>query len=102
MVAYLNLDIAVSGPRTSFSGSGELHTMVVEQMKKVLFPEGWGDFPTLYDIWHNTTEGEISPLGSGSDYASFYQNGIACVSFSYPFYNPILSAHIYTLDRHRQ
>ncbi|RAR04240.1 peptidase family m28 [Stemphylium lycopersici] len=79
VVAYLNLDIAVSGPRTSFSGSGELHTMVVEQMKKVLLPEGWGDFPTLYDMWHNTTEGEISPLGSGSDYASFYQNGIACI-----------------------
>jgi N-acetylated-alpha-linked acidic dipeptidase len=53
--------------------------MVVEQMKKVLFPEGWGDFPTLYDMWHNTTEGEIPPLGSGSDYASFYQNGIACI-----------------------
>jgi N-acetylated-alpha-linked acidic dipeptidase len=48
-------------------------------MKKVLFPEGWGDFPTLYDMWHNTTEGEISPLGSGSDYASFYQNGIGCI-----------------------
>ncbi|EUC36308.1 hypothetical protein COCCADRAFT_88509 [Bipolaris zeicola 26-R-13] len=79
VVAYLNLDIAVSGPRTSFSGSGELHTMVVEQMKKVLFPEGWGDFPTLYDMWHNTTQGEIPPLGSGSDYASFYQNGIACI-----------------------
>ncbi|CAA9963830.1 Glutamate carboxypeptidase 2 [Pyrenophora teres f. maculata] len=78
-VAYLNLDVAVSGPRTSFSGSGELHTMVVEQMKKVLFPEGWGDFPTLYDMWHNTTKGQISPLGSGSDYASFYQNGIACI-----------------------
>jgi N-acetylated-alpha-linked acidic dipeptidase len=48
-------------------------------MKKVLYPEGWGDFPTLYDMWHNTTEGEISPLGSGSDYASFYQNGIGCI-----------------------
>lgn len=53
--------------------------MVVEQMKKVLFPEDWGDFPTLYDMWHNTTQGAIPPLGSGSDYASFYQNGIACV-----------------------
>jgi N-acetylated-alpha-linked acidic dipeptidase len=56
-----------------------MQTFVVEQMKKVLFPEGWGDFPTLYNMWHNTTEGEIAPLGSGSDYASFYQNGIACI-----------------------
>jgi N-acetylated-alpha-linked acidic dipeptidase len=78
-VAYLNIDVGVSGPRTAFSGSGEMQTFVVEQMKKVLFPEGWGDFPTLYNMWHNTTEGEIAPLGSGSDYASFYQNGIACI-----------------------
>ncbi|KAF2654298.1 Zn-dependent exopeptidase [Lophiostoma macrostomum CBS 122681] len=78
-VAYLNMDVGVSGPRTAFSGSGEIQTFVVEQMKKILFPETWGDFPTLYDMWYNTTEGEISPLGSGSDYASFYQNGIGCI-----------------------
>ncbi|KAK7707274.1 hypothetical protein SLS63_013791 [Diaporthe eres] len=78
-VAYLNLDVAVSGPRTAFSGSGEIQTFVVEQMKKILFPEDWGNFTTLYDMWYNVTEGEISPLGSGSDYASFYQNGIGCI-----------------------
>jgi N-acetylated-alpha-linked acidic dipeptidase len=78
-VAYLNIDVGVSGPRTSFSGSGEIQTFVVNQMKKILYPEGWGDFPTLYDMWYNTTEGEISPLGSGSDYASFYQNGITSI-----------------------
>lgn len=48
-------------------------------MKKILYPEGYGDFATLYDMWYNSTEGTISPLGSGSDYASFYQNGIACI-----------------------
>jgi N-acetylated-alpha-linked acidic dipeptidase len=83
-VAYLNMDVGVSGPRTAFSGSGEIQTFVVEQMKKILFPETWGDFPTLYDMWYNTTEGEISPLGSGSDYASFYQNGIGCVRSLFP------------------
>ena len=80
-MAYLNLDVAVSGPRTAFSGSGELQTVVIEQMKKILFPEGpWGKFDTLYDMWYNVSKGEISPLGSGSDYASFYQNGISAVS----------------------
>jgi N-acetylated-alpha-linked acidic dipeptidase len=59
-------------------------------MKKVLFPEGWGDFPTLYDMWYNVSEGSISPLGSGSDYASFYQNGIACVSISTLFLPSII------------
>ncbi|KAK1718279.1 peptidase family M28 [Colletotrichum lupini] len=78
-VAYLNLDVAVSGPRTALSGSGEIQTVAIEMMKKVLFPEGWGVGPTLYDMWFNTTEGEIAPLGSGSDYASFYHNGISAI-----------------------
>ncbi|KAF2792509.1 Zn-dependent exopeptidase [Melanomma pulvis-pyrius CBS 109.77] len=78
-VAYLNMDVGVSGPRVDFSGSGEIQSFVIEQMKKVLFPEGWGEFETVYDMWFNTTEGTISPLGSGSDYAAFYQNGIAAI-----------------------
>lgn len=81
-VAYVNMDVGVSGPRTGFDGSGEMQTFVVEQMKKILYPEGWGDFPTVYDMWFNSTKGTISPLGSGSDYAGFYQNGIACVRCS--------------------
>lgn len=32
-------------------------------------------------MWYNVTKGTVSPLGSGSDYASFYQNGIACIDF---------------------
>lgn len=102
-VAYLNMDVGVSGPRTAFSGSGEIQTFVVDQMKKILFPEGWGDFPTLYDMWFNVTEGEISPLGSGSDYASFYQNGIGCVRFPKELRQPYdlqANYNIY-IDRHR-
>lgn len=76
-----------------FAGSGEIQTMVIEQMKKVLFPEGWGDFLTIYDMWYNTTEGEISPLGSGSDYASFYQNGIGCVSHQYNTFKLVSTAN---------
>ncbi|TDZ40085.1 putative glutamate carboxypeptidase [Colletotrichum spinosum] len=78
-VAYLNIDVAVSGPRTALSGSGEIQTVAIEMMKKVLFPEDWGVGPTLYDMWFNTTEGEIAPLGSGSDYAAFYHNGIGAI-----------------------
>ena len=82
-IAYLNIDIAVSGPRTALSGSGEIQTIAIETMKKVLFPDTWGIGPTLYDIWYNTTEGEIPPLGSGSDYAAFYHAGISAVSRSF-------------------
>ena len=82
-IAYLNIDIAVSGPRTALSGSGEIQTIAIETMKKVLFPDTWGIGPTLYDMWYNTTEGEIPPLGSGSDYAAFYHAGISAVSRSF-------------------
>ncbi|KAF1972706.1 glutamate carboxypeptidase 2 [Bimuria novae-zelandiae CBS 107.79] len=78
-VAYLNMDVGVSGPRTNFEGSGEIQTFVVQQMKKILFPEGYGDFLTIYDMWYNTSKGSISPLRSSSNYASFYQNGIAAI-----------------------
>ncbi|KDN68692.1 putative peptidase family M28 [Colletotrichum sublineola] len=82
-VAYLNLDVAVSGPRTTLSGSGEIQTVAIEMMKKVIFPEGWGVGPTLYDMWFNTTQGEIPPLGSGSDYAAFYHNGISAIDIGH-------------------
>ncbi|CAJ2508116.1 Uu.00g093020.m01.CDS01 [Anthostomella pinea] len=78
-IAYLNIDVAVSGPRTALSGSGEIQTIAIEMMKKVIFPDTWGTGPTLYDMWYNTTEGEIAPLGSGSDYAAFYHNGISAI-----------------------
>lgn len=51
-VAYLNMDVGVSGPRVDFSGSGEIQSFVVEQMKKILFPEGYGEFETVYDMWY--------------------------------------------------
>ncbi|KAI5918382.1 peptidase family M28 [Camillea tinctor] len=78
-IAYLNIDVAVSGPRTALSGAGEIQTIAIDMMKKVLFPSTWGTGPTLYDMWYNTTEGEIPPLGSGSDYAAFYHNGISAI-----------------------
>ncbi|KAI0594607.1 peptidase family M28 [Biscogniauxia sp. FL1348] len=78
-IAYLNIDIAVSGPRTALSGAGEIQTVAIDMMKKVIFPDTWGIGPTLYDMWYNTTEGEIPPLGSGSDYAAFYHNGISAI-----------------------
>ncbi|KAK7755693.1 hypothetical protein SLS62_002304 [Diatrype stigma] len=82
-VAYLNVDVAVSGPRPALSGSGEIQSVAIETMKKVLFPDKWGvggPNPTLYDMWWNRTEGRVSPLGSGSDYAAFYHAGISAVT----------------------
>lgn len=83
-VAYLNLDIAVSGPRTALAGTGEIHTIALDMMKKVLFPEEYNLGPTLYDSWYDRNEGVVPPLGSGSDYAAFSQNGIGAVSIISP------------------
>lgn len=79
-VAYINLDTAVSGPRTAITGSGEIQTIAIELMKKVAFPDKYGVGETLYDMWYNSTSGYVGPLGSGSDYAAFYHNGISSVS----------------------
>lgn len=79
-VAYINLDTAVSGPRAEIVGSGEIQTIAIETMKKIIFPEGYGAGPTLYDAWYNATEGVLPAMGSGSDYAAFYHNGITSVS----------------------
>ncbi|KAK7424507.1 hypothetical protein QQX98_000472 [Neonectria punicea] len=81
-VSYINVDTAVAGPRTSIAGSGEIQTIAIETMKKIVFPEGHGAGPTLYDMWYNSTEGVIGPLGSGSDFAAFYHNGIGSIDIS--------------------
>ncbi|KAF4979161.1 hypothetical protein FZEAL_4589 [Fusarium zealandicum] len=81
-VAYINVDTAVSGPRTEITGSGEIQTIAIETMKKIIFPDGFDAGPTLYDMWYNTTEGVIGPLGSGSDYAAFYHNGIGSIDIA--------------------
>ncbi|KAH7038487.1 glutamate carboxypeptidase II [Macrophomina phaseolina] len=80
-VAYLNIDVGASGPRPDFSATPELHTIVTELMKKVLWPyAGTGELnQTLYDTWYEETEGEFGVLGSGSDYTSFLHNGIGSI-----------------------
>ncbi|RKL20223.1 hypothetical protein BFJ68_g2932 [Fusarium oxysporum] len=81
-VAYINLDTAVSGPRAEIVGSGEIQTIAIETMKKIIFPEGYGAGPTLYDAWFNATEGVLPAMGSGSDYAAFYHNGITSLDIA--------------------
>lgn len=76
-VAYLNIDVAVSGPRPDISGTPDLHTIATEVMKKVLFPTGGEYNRTLYDAWYEESEGEVGVLGSGSDYTPFLHKGIS-------------------------
>lgn len=77
-VAYLNIDVGTSGPHPGFSATPELHTIVEDVMKKVLWP---GDElnRTMYDTWFDETGGNVGVLGSGSDYTAFVHNGISSV-----------------------
>lgn len=46
-------------------------------MKKVVHPNFGGYNRSLYDAWHESTEGIIDVLGSGSDYTPFLHRGIS-------------------------
>jgi N-acetylated-alpha-linked acidic dipeptidase len=84
-VAYLNIDVAVAGPRPDLSATPELGAIATEIMKKVVHPN-FGSFnQSLYDSWFDVSEGEIGVLGSGSDYSGFLYNGITSVSFFQDF-----------------
>ncbi|EEP76509.1 conserved hypothetical protein [Uncinocarpus reesii 1704] len=74
-VAYLNVDIAVSGPIPSFDATPQLHQLGIESMKKIRYSVKGSKDTTLFDIW-NSTSGRIGVLGSGSDYTAFVHNGI--------------------------
>lgn len=76
-VSYLNVDIGVSGPVPYFDASPELHQVIGETMKKIVWME---TNRTMYDVWYEANEGEFGVLGSGSDYTAFVHNGIGSVS----------------------
>lgn len=93
-VAYVNVDVAVSGPRPSISATPQLHELAIETMKKVIFPYKGSSNMTLYDMWYAGSEGEVGVLGSGSDYTAFVHNGIPSVSV---LLIKLLNPHLLTL-----
>ncbi|KAH7184884.1 uncharacterized protein B0J16DRAFT_304122 [Fusarium flagelliforme] len=76
-VTYLNIDVAVSGPRPNLGASPELSTFATETMKKIVHPNFGGFNKSLYDAWHDASDGDIEVLGSGSDYTAFFHRGIS-------------------------
>ncbi|KAL1953085.1 hypothetical protein VTO42DRAFT_3604 [Malbranchea cinnamomea] len=78
-VAYLNIDIAVSGPLPDISATPQLHQIATEVMKKIIYPFKGSEDTTLYDVWYSVSQGRVGVLGSGSDYTSFVHNGIPSI-----------------------
>ncbi|KAI4273289.1 MAG: hypothetical protein LQ337_004736 [Flavoplaca oasis] len=74
-VAYLNIDVGVSGKTPGLSATPEIGNIATEIMKKIIWPTMPNE--TLYDAWSAESDGEVGVLGSGSDYTSFLHNGIS-------------------------
>jgi N-acetylated-alpha-linked acidic dipeptidase len=80
VVAYLNIDVAVSGPHPSLSCTPELQTIGTDVMKKIIHPAGGFFNETMFDAWYADSGGWVEPLGSGSDYTAFLHKGMSSVS----------------------
>jgi N-acetylated-alpha-linked acidic dipeptidase len=99
-VAYINLDVSVSGPDLDVDGVPSLRDLVMEAAGDVPEPRQGG---SVLDAWRSRRRREwaksepataaeadarfelqLNPLGSGSDYTAFIDHaGIASASFSF-------------------
>ncbi|KAJ8047818.1 Glutamate carboxypeptidase 2 [Holothuria leucospilota] len=93
-VAYLNLDIAVSGDFVpDFASTPNLYETIRKATKLIPDPNpgefSEGDVKTLYDRWYKRgaledDEPHIGDLGSGSDYAPFLQVvGVTALDYTF-------------------
>lgn len=74
-IAYLNIDVGISGSIPDFSATPDLHSLITKIAGKIIWPHGANR--TLYDVWEEKT-GEIGALGAQSDYTAFvHRAGVA-------------------------
>jgi N-acetylated-alpha-linked acidic dipeptidase len=79
-VAYLNIDVASTGPNFRTSAAPLLHRALIETTKLVLSPNQTKLGQTIYDVWNK----HIATIGSGSDYTAFQDfAGIASVDMGF-------------------
>ncbi|KAG0459548.1 hypothetical protein HPP92_022676 [Vanilla planifolia] len=72
-VAYLNVDIGVTGPGFHASSTPQLDKLLIEAAKMVQDPENVSQ--TLYETWGHSGSPLLGRLGGGgSDYAAFLQH----------------------------
>jgi N-acetylated-alpha-linked acidic dipeptidase len=98
-LAYVNLDVAVTGRNLQVSGVPSLTNLVREVASSVPEPEGGGSVGASWERklrseWaakapvdldkDETFEVRLSPLGSGSDYTAFLDHlGVPCLDFTF-------------------
>ena len=84
-LAYINLDVAVSGPNFKGSASPLLNLLLRAVTKRVTYPSQSSEkSQSVYDHWKETGGAQISTLGSGSDYSVFLDHlGIPSLDFGF-------------------
>lgn len=81
-VAYVNLDVAVSGTRFSAGASPSLNKAIYNISQRVPHPEQTGK--SLFDVWNERNGAHIQTLGTGSDFTVFLDHlGIPSVDFGF-------------------
>lgn len=91
-VAYVNLDVAVSGPHFEAGGTPSLHSLFRDVLFRVPSPNQTVAGQTVGDLW----DGRIAPLGSGSDFTAFQDfAGVPCVNLGFSGYgdDPVYHYH---------
>ena len=79
-VAYLNVDVAVSGPLLHTGATPTLGQIIRDVAHMVQSPNQTVEGQTVADLW----DGKISPLGSGSDFTAFQDfAGVPCMDLSF-------------------
>ncbi|KAG8533650.1 uncharacterized protein KY384_001391 [Bacidia gigantensis] len=88
-VAYINVDVACTGPGFRTQASPLLHKALYEATSIVQSPNQTIQGQTVRDVWN----GHISPMGSGSDFTAFQDfAGIPALDMAF---TPILGSAIY-------
>lgn len=81
-VAYINLDVAVSGTRFSAGASPSLNHLIRNVTKRVPHPQH--DDKSVFDVWESANGAHINTLGTGSDYTVFIDHlGIPSLDFGF-------------------
>ena len=81
-VAYLNVDVGVSGPNFKASAAPLLHGVLRDVVELVPSPNQTISGQTVADVW----DGRISTMGSGSDFTAFQDYaGIASLDMGFKF-----------------
>ncbi|XP_075509749.1 putative glutamate carboxypeptidase LAMP1 [Primulina tabacum] len=100
VVAYLNVDVAVSGAGFEASATPQLDELIIQAAKQVQDPDNSSQ--TIYDSWIDSTKSTLVGRlgGGGSDYAAFVQHiGVPSADLAfgggYPVYHSMYDDFIW-------